>query len=163
MNSRFAVAVHTLTVLAHHGDRSVSSDLIAASVNTNPVVIRRLIGWLRHAGLVATQAGRGGGFTLARDPKDISLLDIYRAIDDGELIPIREDANCDCAVGRELSGVLQPYCAGAKRAMEAYFRGITLQEIVRKVERRIPKRDVAARRGRAAAPHRSRARSAPRQ
>ncbi len=138
-SSRFAVAIHTLALLAHHGEEPASSDVIAESVNTNPVVIRRLIGALRKAGLVSTQTGRGGGFTLARDAAEISLFDIYRAVEERELIPIPDAPNRKCCVGREIAGVLQPYCSAAERAIEEYFDGVTLKEIVRKIEKRIPR------------------------
>ena len=65
-NSRFAVAIHTLLMLATKADGPISSDYIAGSVGTNPVLIRRLMGDLRNAGLVDSRAGATGGFVLAR-------------------------------------------------------------------------------------------------
>jgi Rrf2 family protein len=138
MNSRFAVAIHTLAYLAHRGETPASSDVVAESVKTNPVVIRRLIGALRRAGLVSTQAGRGGGFTLARPLAEITLLDIYRAVEERQLIPLPEAANRHCPVGREVAAVLLPYCTEAERAVEQYLGGVTLREIVRKIEKRMP-------------------------
>ncbi len=79
-SSRFAVAVHALSLLAHHG-RALDSPFIAGSVNTNPTVVRRVLGKLARAGLVSTQEGAGGDTTLARAAARITLADVYRAVE----------------------------------------------------------------------------------
>ena len=73
------MAVHLMTALVYLHEKS-SSGLLSKSVNTNPVVIRRLLGELNRAGLIRAVRGKQGGFMLARDAKKISLLDIYRAV-----------------------------------------------------------------------------------
>ena len=65
-NSQFAVAIHVLTILAKGGDERVKSDYIAGSVNTNPVVIRRLLSNLQEANIVVSQVGAAGGTSLAK-------------------------------------------------------------------------------------------------
>src|SRR3954462_14636284 len=80
-NSRFAVSVHILAYLAFRKGAAVPSAEIAASVGTNPVVIRRLLSALVKARLVTAQKGASGGFSLAQLPQKISLLDIYRAVE----------------------------------------------------------------------------------
>jgi Rrf2 family protein len=77
---RFAFAVHALAMLAAHPDRKVTSEEIAQSVNTNAVVIRRLLAALRKAGLITTRQGPGRGSSLTRPPRQISLDAIYRAV-----------------------------------------------------------------------------------
>lgn len=136
-NSRFAVAIHTLAVLAWEPGKPASSEVVARSVNTNPVVIRRLIALLRRAGLVSTQNGRGGGFTLARDPREITLLDIYRAVEERELIAVHEGSNRHCPIGREVSEVLQRYTTAAERAVEQSLSRTTLRQVVSAIGRRI--------------------------
>lgn len=82
-NSRFAIAVHVLTSLAYRGAQGeawTSSDKLAESVRTNPVVVRRVVAALGRAGLVESQAGRGGGARLARSPADVTLAAVYRAV-----------------------------------------------------------------------------------
>ena len=76
ISSRVAVAVHVLAYMAWKRSEAVTSERIAASVNTNPVVVRRIVGALRNAGMVTVQPGVGGGATLAREPHDITLLDV---------------------------------------------------------------------------------------
>ncbi len=106
-NSQFSMAVHILTMLATAGDENVKSECIAASVNTNPVVIRRVLGQLNAAGLVASQTGATGGTRLAREPKDISLCEIYKAVSCGEVFALHAKApNQDCPVGKNIESVL---------------------------------------------------------
>ncbi|HEX8852924.1 MAG TPA: Rrf2 family transcriptional regulator, partial [Pyrinomonadaceae bacterium] len=79
-NSRFAVAVHALTLLAWAGEEPVKSEYLACSVNTNPVVIRRILCALARAGLVTSQTGASGGSRLARPAAEITLREVYRAV-----------------------------------------------------------------------------------
>ncbi len=106
-NSQFSMAVHILTMLAKAGDENVKSDCIAASVNTNPVVIRRILSQLNAAGLVSSQTGAFGGTRLARRPEDISLCSIYKAVSCGEVFALHaKGPNMDCPVGRGIESVL---------------------------------------------------------
>ena len=98
-SSRFTVAVHALALLALNG-RPMSSTEIAGSVNTNPVVIRRLMGELEKAKLVRSVAGRSGGFELDRQADQITLADVYfesfRGIVDQLTVPLDR-----AGIGRE--------------------------------------------------------------
>jgi len=106
-NSQFAMAVHILTMLATSGDENVKSECIAGSVNTNAVVIRRLLGQLAQAKLVTSQTGAFGGTRLARDPRDISLCEIYKAVSCGEVFALHgKSPNQDCPVGKNIEAVL---------------------------------------------------------
>ncbi|MGB4989717.1 MAG: Rrf2 family transcriptional regulator [Pyrinomonadaceae bacterium] len=106
-NSQFSMAVHILTMLAKAGDENVKSECIAGSVNTNPVVIRRILGQLNTAGLVASQTGAFGGTRLAKLPGDISLCEIYKAVSCGEVFALHAKApNQDCPVGKNIESVL---------------------------------------------------------
>ena len=106
-NSQFSMAVHVLTLLARGGDENVKSDCIAGSVNTNPVVIRRLLSQLSHAGLVASQTGATGGTKLAKPPEQISLCEIYKAVCCGEVFALHpRSPNQDCPVGKNIEAVL---------------------------------------------------------
>jgi Rrf2 family protein len=135
-NCRFAFAVHVLSVLATHPDEVVSSELLARSANTNPVVIRRLLGELREAGLVKTVRGPSGGTKLARATKAISLLDIHRAAA-GEIQPFGSHPNEPakaCCVGREIKRVLEGVSCRARRAVEKEYAKISLADVVRQMQ-----------------------------
>ena len=106
-NSQFSMAVHVLTLLARGGDENMKSDCIAGSVNTNPVVIRRLLSQLAQAGLVASQTGATGGTRLAKPPDAISLCEIYKAVSCGEVFALHaRSPNQDCPVGKNIEAVL---------------------------------------------------------
>src|SRR4051812_7572515 len=81
LSSKLSVGIHTLTVFALKPGEPLTSEFLACSVNTNPVVIRRLLGSLREAGIVESRTGVGGGWSLRVDPGRITLLDILRAVE----------------------------------------------------------------------------------
>ncbi len=135
-SSRFAFAVHVLTLLAQQEGVPLSSEYIAGSVNTNPALIRRLTSMLAAAGITTSQLGAGGGALLAREPGSITLLEVYRAIDDGQLFALhREAPNPDCLVGRHIQGVLTVYIDDAQRAMEASLARRTVADVMADVLR----------------------------
>lgn len=129
-NSRFAVSVHILAYLAYRGDAAVPSAEIASSVDTNPVVIRRLLGALLKARLVTAQKGAAGGFTLAKSPERISLRDIYRAVEPSPDFGLKHFApNHDCPVGAKISAILSGAFARAQAAMEGELARTSLADV----------------------------------
>ena len=139
ISSRFAVAVHILALLALEKNAHCTSEWIAESVNTNPVVVRRVIGQLKKAGLVQVRAGTGGAF-LAEDMREITLLDIYRAVDvveEGRLFQIHEHPNPQCPVGANIQAVLEVILQRAQAAMENVLREIRLYDIVATLAKKI--------------------------
>jgi len=136
-NSRFAVAIHTLAFLAFSEQRQVepvSSDVIAQSVNTNPVVIRRLLGVLRDAKLVTSQPGSGGGWRLLRSADAISLCEIYGAVKEGPLFaqpPRSPDPHC--MVGRNVQHALGGFLNTAEHAMEHALAKMTVADVVQEI------------------------------
>jgi len=131
ISSRVAVAVHVLAYMAWKRSEAVTSERIAASVNTNPVVVRRIVGALRNAGMVTVQPGVGGGATLAREPEEITLLDVYRAVEDGEeLFSLHtSEPSRSCNVGGNIRDVLRPIFCTAHRAMEAVLERVTIADV----------------------------------
>lgn len=137
MNSRFAVTTHIMAYLAfaHTSSRPTNSESIAQKLGTNPVVVRRLIGSLREAGLVRTQLGAGGGASLTRCPHEISLLDIYSAIEqpsDPDLFAlgsIEEDV-CAHRMGACIQSSLQDFFGAAEEAMKQALSHNTLADVI---------------------------------
>lgn len=137
MNTRFSVAVHILTFLQTQNGEPATSELVASSVGTNPSLIRRLMGQLTRAGLASAQRGTGGGAVLGRAAKEITLLDVHRAIDeDADVIPIHQSANPKCPVGRHIQGVLEDRVDDVRRAMEEEFARTTIAELASDVKQR---------------------------
>jgi Rrf2 family protein len=136
-NSRFAIAVHILTLMAWAKDEPLKSEYVACSVNTNPVVIRRILCALAKAGLVVSQTGAAGGSRLARKPGQITLLDIYRAVDAGASFSLhRQPPNDECPVGMNIESVLGHILAEVDRAVEGALAKTTLEKVLRAVEPR---------------------------
>ncbi|QPC91718.1 Rrf2 family transcriptional regulator [Mesorhizobium sp. INR15] len=127
MNTRFAVAVHILTFLETQAGLPATSELIASSVNTNPTLIRRLLSQLAKAGLTTSQMGSGGGALLARSAETISLLDVWRAMDEArEVFAMHEAPNPMCPVGRNIKRTLGLRIAGVQAAMDAELARTTI-------------------------------------
>ena len=137
MNSRFAVAVHILTLIASAQGMPVTSEYIAASVRTNPSLIRRLLAQLARAGLTTARMGRGGGALLARPADRITLRDVYRAVAEGEVFALhREQPNFACPVGRNIQSLLETRFDAASRALEAELGRTTIADALAEVEAR---------------------------
>ena len=133
-STRFAVGVHLLTALAANPSRVMRSDDIAGSVNTNPAVVRRLFSMLAEAGLACAQLGQGGGFALARPADQITLLDVYRALEDPELFAThRSPPDPACLVGFHILAELKGTTERAQRAMEAELARTTIADVARGV------------------------------
>jgi Rrf2 family protein len=128
---RFAMAVHVLALLAYkEGDR-VTSPYLARSVNTNPVIIRRLLLALQQAKLVETCKGAGAGSRLSCSPRRINLAQVYRAVEAGEpfATPARKP-NAGCPVGHCIRKTLQTIFASAESALERDLEKTTLGDVI---------------------------------
>lgn len=135
VNQQFTFAVHILTALAF-ADETMDSQELAESVNTNPVVIRRLLLGLRRAHLVETYTGKHGGTKLGRKPAQISLLEVYDAVQPRPVIAINErKAFKNCRVSCNMREIMSGVAEGAEGAVREHLRGITLQKLLRKVRR----------------------------
>ena len=134
-NTRFRTAVHALAVIAYVPEKQATSDAIAASVATDASVVRRLLSQLRHAGLVQGAQGRAGGYQLAREAKDISLKDIFVALEPQELFPMPDRSpNPDCPVGANIHSVLQKPLDAARQGLEAALSATSLADVIRAVQ-----------------------------
>ncbi len=140
ITSRFTIAIHILVCLETFQDEyKQTSEFLASSVNVNPVVIRRLLRQLKAAGLVTVVRGSGGAST-AKPPEEITLLDVYQAVDcisDGELFHFHENPNPECPVGQNIHAVLDDKLDRIQSAMEAEMRSITIADIAAETRQRI--------------------------
>lgn len=141
-SSRFVVAVHIMSGLAlvylRKKDGCVSSQNIAWSVNTNAVVIRRLLGLLKSANLVATEPGVNGGTRIARHPGEITLYHIYEAVEDGEVFQRHyRSPNPECPVGSNILQVLAEPLRKAELALKHELEGTTLEAIATELMQKV--------------------------
>jgi Rrf2 family protein len=133
-NSRLTIAVHALAWLAlaqRRGRQQLTSEQVAASVNTNPVIIRRSLGELRRAGLVSVRRGVGPSWSLARRPEDITVLDVYDAVESRPLFALHHgEPNLECPVGRGIRPALRGVYADAEQALRAELGGTSIADVL---------------------------------
>jgi Rrf2 family protein len=136
-NVQFSIAVHIMAGLACGCDQDLKSGDLAMSVNTSPSFVRRTLAKLSKAGLVKTATGKAGACWLAKDAKDISLLDIYEAVDAPKAFSIHSYAEQKaCKVSCHIKAALEKSLAKTQKAMETSLSEISLAQIASDVKRR---------------------------
>ena len=129
-----ATAVQILCVIAYLGPDGTTSEVVARSLRTNPVVVRRLLKCLEQQGLVDLRQGKDGGVQLRRDPSEITLDEIYRAVeDDMAVFALRPDGNPRCPVALRMKDLLTPIFSATDSAVEATLGRITLSTLLRDI------------------------------
>ena len=145
------MAVHVLSLMAWSGEEPLKSEQVAESVNTNPVVIRRMLLELAEAGLVVSQTGSLGGSRLANDPAKTTLLDVYQALECAGVFSLhRQPPSRDCPVGVNIETVLGDVFLEVDSAVEQVLGKITINDVVQRLRPcgEAAKDTVAARNGR---------------
>ena len=138
ISSRFTLAVHILACIdLFSGEYKVTSDFLAGSTNVNPVVVRKILGQLKFAGIVSVARGSGGA-SIAKPLDEITFLDIYNAVEcvDGEgLFHFHENPNPECPVGRNIHFVLDGKLDRVQKAMERELKSITVESVIKDIEK----------------------------
>ena len=133
ITSKFTVAVHILTCIdIFGGQMRVTSDFLSGSTGVNAVIVRGVLGQLRNAGIVETRQGSGGAH-LAKALDEITLYDIYKAVDcvdDEGLFHFHENPNADCPVGRNIHKAMDNRLQTAQAALENELKSTTLAQVV---------------------------------
>lgn len=134
-STRFTVALHILTLLASNPGQAMTSEYIAGSVNTNPVVVRRLLAVFRKLGIVSSQPGNGGGWELASDPKKLTLRDVRKAVNEGSPFSMHSNPpNPKCPVGRNIQRALLPIYDEAEAVMERQLEQTSIDSLLASVQ-----------------------------
>ena len=132
ISSRFTVALHIFTCVEVFRDEcKVTSDFLARSINTNPVIIRKILTQLKNAGLITVARGTGG-ITVTRPLGEITFYDVYQAIEPvehGDLFHFHEAPNPECPVGRNIHALLDDKLKAIQNAMEDEMRRFTLADL----------------------------------
>lgn len=132
ISSRFTLAIHIMGCIdTFKGEFKITSDFLASSTNVNPVIIRKILGQLKAAGLVEVARGSGGA-SIPKPLEEITFLDIYKAvecIENGELFHFHENPNIQCPVGRNIHLILDNRLLQVQNAMEKELASITLAEV----------------------------------
>lgn len=131
-SSQFPLAVHLLVALSFRPEDFISSDSLSGTVHTNPVVVRRIVASLRRAGFVVSQPGVAGGVRIAKPSRQISLLDVYKAVGHGELFRMH-NPNRACPIGKRIPDALGDFLPKAERAFERSLAEASVEDVARKV------------------------------
>ena len=136
VNTQFSIAVHVLAGLAYRGGQGATSSELAMSVNTSPSFVRRTLAKLSKAGLVETATGKAGACWLARDAKNISLLDVYKAVDAPKAFAIHHYKELKvCPVSCHIKAALDHALERTQKCMESTLDDISLASIVADVRK----------------------------
>jgi len=136
-NVQFSIAVHIMAGLAHGCDRTITSATLAGSVNMSPSFVRRVLAKLSKAGLVETTTGKAGACWLAKDPKKITLLDVYNAVDAPAAIAIHSyKEQKGCPVSCQIKTALERALGKTQKALETSLGNISLAEVVSDVKKK---------------------------
>ncbi len=132
ISSRFTIAVHILSIIKQNPSTICTSEFMAESVNTNPVVIRKILSYLKKAGIVQVRRGTGGA-SLVKDLGAITLLEVFRSVEvveEDKLFHLHENPNPDCPIGANIQAVLELILVQAQEAMEQVLANITMEQVI---------------------------------
>ncbi|MGE6632183.1 Rrf2 family transcriptional regulator [Bacillus sp. NPDC077027] len=130
ISSRYTISVHILSFIASV-PQECTGDFIAESVNSNPVIVRKMIAMLKRAGLIDVRRGVGGAY-LKRPAEEITLLDVYRAVDvieDEQLFNFHHPVIA-CPVGKAMDTKLRVELQEAQAALENHLKNVTIQQLL---------------------------------
>lgn len=141
INTRFTVAVHMMALATFLQNKGIpaTSELLAKSVGTNPVVIRQMMPMLKRAGLIETQNGVAG-IEIVREQENITLLDIYKAVQkkaDAPLFDFHPNPNPACFVGGSITEAMEKPLQDAQKAMELSLAQYTLKDITDYIDKKM--------------------------
>ena len=132
ISSRFTIALHIFTcVETFKNDYKITSDFLAGSINTNPVIIRKILTQLKNAGLITVARGTGG-ISPTKPLKEISFYDVYQAIEpveNGDLFNFHNSPNPQCPVGKNIHALLDDKLKAIQLAMENEMKKYTLDDL----------------------------------
>jgi DNA-binding IscR family transcriptional regulator len=134
-NSRLAIAIHITGMLSFADQMPMTSEMLAQSVGTNPVVVRRIVGLLAANNLVKVKMGSGGGAFLARKAEEITLAEIYSALEEGVVfdVPQFEETHL-CVMGKVVRPILAEVLQTAEKGLIESLSKTTLADVIGKVK-----------------------------
>ena len=131
-STRLSIALHALVHLHAQPDRQLTSAALATCLMTNAVVVRRILGELREAGIVNAAKGPNGGWSLARPAADITLRQVYQAMGERLLVRTESDpGDRDCAIVRSVDRVMHDFLDDAEALLTARLARVRLSDIAR--------------------------------
>lgn len=132
-NGRFSISIHILTLLDLLSEELLTSEVIAGSININPVLVRKEISNLKKHGLVESKEGKAGGYALAKPARQILLSDVYQAVRQAPILgATRNSPNPACVVGKQINKHLGTLFTEAEDALVKKLGKSTLADFSKK-------------------------------
>lgn len=130
-NTRFATAIHIMTLLANAPQEWLTSEWLAGSITINPVIVRKELGVLREVGLIISRQGKEGGSRLARNANEITISEIYLAVKNTEVLGKKNNnPNPACPVGKEINSHLEVLFSETDQLVLNFLGDKTLKEFL---------------------------------
>lgn len=130
-NTRFATALHILTLLADKDEEWMRSEWMAGSININPVIVRKELSVLNEAGFVISRKGKDGGFKLSKPSSEITLAEIYLTVKNADVLGKRnQNPNPKCPIGKDINKQLDHLFMEIDHSVEDKLKGKTLKNFV---------------------------------
>lgn len=146
ISTKFTIAIHVLAAADFFGgDTKVTSDLLASSIGSNPVIIRNIMSDLRAAGIISTKRGTGG-IEIKRPLEDISFYDVYEAVEKNKdhLFNFHDNPNPACPVGRNIHTALDGKLAAAQRDFEEDLKKYSVADVVKDIRTEVSRQEQAS-------------------
>ena len=144
ISSKFTIAVHLLAVIDYLGDNEkVTSNILAKSIGSNPVIVRNIMGNLKESGIIDISQGKSG-VLLTRKTNEITFYDVYVAIEpleDNELFNFHKNPNKECPVGKNIHKLLDSKLETIQKAMEDEMKKYTLEGLKDEMQELLRKKD----------------------
>lgn len=137
MNQRFGLALHILSYLDLECNQMCSSERIAESIQTNPVVVRRMLPLLKKAGFIETKRGQGG-VKLKMDARQITIYDVYQ-LTENQFVNIKSYEHNDCPVGRLMYGAIHEALVDTEKSLITTLQSKTIKDISQNILEKINK------------------------
>ena len=131
-NTRFATAIHIMTLLAKNSPEWMTSDWIAGSININAVMVRNELLILKKNGLVESKQGKDGGVRLAKNAEEITIAEIYEAITNSEVLgKKKQNPNPLCNVGKDINENLEVLFSDTDDLVLQFLKGKNLADFTK--------------------------------
>lgn len=141
ISTKFTIAIHILVATEFfEKDKKVTSDILASSIGSNPVIIRNIMSDLKNAGLITTKRGPGG-IEITRPLEEISFYDVYEAVEKSkaELFNFHDNPNPKCPVGRNIHAALDGTLLNAQKDFENNLKNYKVSDVVQKIHAQVNK------------------------
>lgn len=131
-NTRYATAIHILTLLANFPKEWLSSDFISESIHINPVIVRKELGILQNSAFVVSKKGKDGGYKLNKSPYEITMSEVYLTVKNSDILgKMNMNPNPKCIVGKDINIYLSKLFTDAEQLVADFLNGMTLEDFAK--------------------------------